>query len=388
MNPGYQTASARIKWEAPGVTSRYLVTTAVKNNLSSLELPHALKPDQIENDLKSINEALHDAASVSDRTLRKSLKPKAYWCPELSRLRDRKRFWWSLWVANDRPRTGAVFSCYKGVKKLFRKLQRGKINEVIDEFVKFYSSIMTKDDSSLNNPQELIKDAVHARFRDFKGYAAHKTFSTDDIRKAISSMRNNVSPGIDGIQAKHLIHGNCDELVSHLAVSYNSMFSHTVMPDILSMGIIIPILKKPTLNPNKPDNYRPITLSSTHIKLIEILMMSSDKSCNSQYGFRQGRGTAMACSLINDLMLYCNARGSPMFICSFDAEKCFDSIWHDGLFYKLIEILPLSHWLFLYQLYGRLQATVKWDEGIGAYFRVTRGTKQGSILPLCNITYS
>ena len=130
MNRGYQTASVRIKWEAPGVTSRYL--DAVKNNLNSLELPHVLKPDEIENHLKSINEALHDAASVFDRTLRKSLKPKAYWCPDLSKLRDRKRFWWSLWVANDRPRTGAVFSCYKGVKKLFRKLQRGKINEVIE----------------------------------------------------------------------------------------------------------------------------------------------------------------------------------------------------------------------------------------------------------------
>ena len=250
-----------------------------------------------------------------------------------------------------------------------------------DEFAKFTSSIMSKDDSSLNNSQKHIKDVVHARFRDFKGNAAHKSFSTDDIRIAISSMRKNVSPGTDGIQAAgHLIHGNCDELVSHLAVTYNSMFSHTVTPDFLSMGIIIPILKKPTLNPNKPDNYRPITLSSTHIKLIEILMMPSDKSCNSQYGFRQGRGTAMACSLINDLMLYCNARGSPMFICSLDAEKCFDSIWHDGLFYKLIEILPLSHWLFLYQLYGSLQATVRWDGGISAYFRVTRGTKQGSIL--------
>ena len=50
----------------------------------------------------------------------------------------------------------------------------------------------------------------------------------------------------------------------------------------------------------------------------------------------------MTCNLINDLMLYCNARGSPMFICSLGAEKCFVSIWHDGLFYKLIKILPLS----------------------------------------------
>ena len=79
--------------------------------------------------------------------------------------------------------------------------QRKHINSVLEagEFATFYSGIMTKDDSSLNNLQEHIKDVVHARFRDFKGNAAHKSFSTDDIHKAISSMRKNVSPGIDGI---------------------------------------------------------------------------------------------------------------------------------------------------------------------------------------------
>ena len=61
--------------------------------------------------------------------------------------------------------------------------QRKHINSVLkpDEFAKFYSGIMTKDDSSLNNLQKHNKDVVHARFRDFKGNAAHKSFSTDDI---------------------------------------------------------------------------------------------------------------------------------------------------------------------------------------------------------------
>ena len=36
---------------------------------------------------------------------------------------------------------------------------------------------------------------------------------------------------------------------------------------------------------------------------------------------RNEYGTAMACSLINGLMLYCYARGSIMFICSLDAEN-------------------------------------------------------------------
>ena len=53
-------------------------------------------------------------------------------CPELSQLRDRERFWWKIWVENGRPRQGAVFDCYKGVKKLFRKLCRRKITNIND----------------------------------------------------------------------------------------------------------------------------------------------------------------------------------------------------------------------------------------------------------------
>ena len=42
-----------------------------------------------------------------------------------------------------------------------------------------------------------------------------------------------------------------------------------VFPSSFYNGVIIPILKKPTLDPNRPENYRPITLSSVHSKVIE-----------------------------------------------------------------------------------------------------------------------
>ena len=41
--------------------------------------------------------------------------------------------------------------------------------------------------------------------------------------------------------------------------------------------------------------------------------------------------------------------GSPLYICSLDAEKCFDSIWRDALLYKHWEKLPLHHWLLMYR---------------------------------------
>ena len=61
-------------------------------------------------------------------------------------------------------------------------------------------------------------------------------------------------------------------------------------------------------------------------------------------------------------------------------KKCFDSIWHEGLFFKLIMALPRSHWAFLYQLYKSMRCVVRWGNTYSKSFMVKRGTKQGSII--------
>ena len=38
------------------------------------------------------------------------------------------------------------------------------------------------------------------------------------------------------------------------------------------------------------------------------------------------------CVLINDIESYFNDRGSTVYICSVDAEKCFDSVLYDAPF--------------------------------------------------------
>ena len=42
------------------------------------------------------------AVEPSSRQGRKQFQPKPYWCPRLSELRERKRFWWRLWTECDR----------------------------------------------------------------------------------------------------------------------------------------------------------------------------------------------------------------------------------------------------------------------------------------------
>ena len=85
-------------------------------------------------------------------------------------------------------------------------------------------------------------------------------------------------------------------------------------------------------------------------------------------------------SLAHDAVKYMNNNGSTLYVCSLDAQKCFDSIWHDGLFYKLIGKIPDQHWIFLYKWYKESKATVRWAGELSDIFSISKGMRQGSIL--------
>ena len=196
----------------------------------------------------------------------------------------------------------------------------------------------------------------------------------------IDGLNRNSSPGIDGITAEHLLYGKSDVLCTYLAKFLSHILSHTVVPKIYSYGIIIPVLKKPTLNPNRPENYRPITLSSTFAKLTELLLLPNDDVHPNQYGFREGRSTSMAASFLQDIISFSKHQGSPLHVASLDAEKCFDRIWHVGLMYKLLDKLPPAEWKFLYVWYSNLYGIVRINGNYSQPFPITRGTRQGSVL--------
>ena len=56
----------------------------------------------------------------------------------------------------------------------------------------------------------------------------------------------------------------------------------------------------------------------------------------NQYGYQTWKGTEFCCALLNDPVAYFNEGGSAVYMCTLDAVKCFDNIWHEDLFYKLI----------------------------------------------------
>ena len=85
-------------------------------------------------------------------------------------------------------------------------------------------------------------------------------------------------------------------------------------------------------------NWRPIIMSTTFSKLLEMYVLELETSSHVfsdlQFGFVPGRGTEMATALVNDVVSYSNTRGSTVYTCSLDAEGAFDAIPHCVIFEK------------------------------------------------------
>ena len=54
---------------------------------------------------------------------------------------------------------------------------------------------------------------------------------------------------------------------------------------------------------------------------------------------------------MKETILHYVENGSGVRIASLDAEKAFDKVWRDGLFFKLIDELDLSIWVLLKKYY-------------------------------------
>ena len=73
-----------------------------------------------------------------------------------------------------------------------------------------------------------------------------------------------------------------------------------------------------------------------------------------------------------------------MFSCFLDVRKAFDTVWIDGLLYKLFNDLGINGkmWLAIKDLYTDVQAQVLYDGTLSRHFEIVQGTGQGRILAL------
>ena len=201
------------------------------------------------------------------------------------------------------------------------------------------------------------------------------------MKKYMSKIKLGCSSGTDGITGEHVRYAVNSNIVLHLCQLFTVCFKSGIVPTKFKNGILIPILKKPTLDPTIPKHYRPVIVSNTLSKVIEMFVVDEcSESCfnDFQFGFIKNRGTNTAISLANDVASYCNSQGSALFMCGLDAEGAYDSIPHPVLFRKSMNVLSDISWRLLYNWYSDINVKIKWNT-LGKAIQICKGTRQGGL---------
>ncbi len=155
-----------------------------------------------------------------------------------------------------------------------------------------------------------------------------------------------------------------------------------IVPESFCKGLLIPLLKKPNSDPSIPKNCRPIVISTTLSKILEIHILEQcgeHEFHDLQFGFVPNRSTTMAAALTHDVFDYCVSRGSPVYVCSLDAESAFDGIPHSILFEKATNIIPIMYWRILVYWYSKLVVQIRWGDQMSDTITICKGTRQGGL---------
>ena len=119
------------------------------------------------------------------------------------------------------------------------------------------------------------------------------------------------------------------------------------------------------------------------LKCLEKFAKDKDYCSHLQFGFKNRTGFIEPASfLINEAVNHFVERGSKVFACFLDVCKAFDTVWIDGLFFKLFSELKVQGKMLsiVKTSYSKTQCFVYFNGSTSDKFDVLQGTGQGRIL--------
>lgn len=154
-------------------------------------------------------------------------------------------------------------------------------------------------------------------------------------------MKIKKAPGIDGIPnilVKRLPMAGIEFLTKII----NACIDLCYFPSHFKTAKVISILK-PSKDPKMATSYRPISLLSSIGKIFERIIRNklnnflTENSIlkDEQFGFKEEHSTVQQIKRIINIITDNKKRRKSTGMVLLDIEKAFDTVWHDGLLYKL-----------------------------------------------------
>lgn len=151
-----------------------------------------------------------------------------------------------------------------------------------------------------------------------------------EILDTIHAFPKNNSTGTDGFSSEYY-KAFSQTLVPYLSTLFNSVASSSSFPEEMLQATIV-TLPKPGKKPDTPQNFRPISVWNTDLKIyakilanrlaaITLCLVKAD-----QVGFVKVRQAPGGTRRLFNLLHILETRGTPVAFLALDAEKAFDRV--------------------------------------------------------------
>ena len=263
-----------------------------------------------------------------------------------------------------------------------------KVNPIApSEWIEHFRNLLNikpKIDSSLRNHVENILKSDNPKIFNTLCFKI-----TDlEITSAVCALKNGKAAGIDGVP-NEMIKASLSFLKPSLLSIFNDILLHGKFPSVWSINTLTPLHKKGSTLLR--DNYRGIAVSGCLAKLyLSILHKRLYKFADennlippAQIGYKKGaRTTDHILTLKNIIDKYIQQTPRRyLYACFVDFKSAFDSVWRDGLFYKLLQMGIGGNFLTVLQsMYSQVKYCVKIDGMVSKEFSSSVGVKQGCVL--------
>ena len=234
---------------------------------------------------------------------------------------------------------------------------------------------------------------VQSRIREFERLSVDITnehldrdISALEIEYVIKSLRNRKASGSDGIAGELIKYGG-NGMIMMLKELFQLIWDSEYIPERWGEGMIISLFKKG--DREDPGNYRGITLLNVVGKLFNKVLNyrllqwleEHNKLSESQAGFRFDRSCVDNIFILNEVIQGRLQEGKKTFCFFLDIKKAYDTVWRDGLWYKMWEMgIQGKLWRVIRNIYNVNSSCVFLNGCKSDYFDIYQGVAQGCTL--------
>ena len=259
-----------------------------------------------------------------------------------------------------------------------------------DEFAKHLQGVhQTLCDPTFDTEfkDKIDKDVSSWKSRSTKGDESIPFLTIEAFKSILSTTKSNSAPGDDQVTYDVLKLCN-DNTLKQLCQILNNCLKQNIFPSSWKKAKVI-MLQKPGRDTTQPAGYRPISLLSCLGKIYErhiynyLMAILTKKNYFNKYqaGFTKGRSAQehLFC-LAQDIVSGFKQRKCTVGV-FLDAQKAFDSVWINGLKYKLRSInLPAQLENLLFSFLNGRSLLVHENGYVSKEVLLGAGTPQGSCL--------